>query len=245
MTSHTSIRLARSACVALLCAAWAPFATASDTNTTTAAVLDACPGAKAWYAAHPNETDEALAKRDAARTFTDPQLRAELAERAARDQKARLAVLKAARKDWGPRRDLAAVDEDNLKWLFELVRTKGFPTAAQVGEQGVRDAWLLALHADRAPKLQQAMVPDLDKRRVDGELGGNEMARFVDRLLVAAGKPQRFGTQSTDKFAGNYHGLPNATLLAEVEANRREFDLMPLADYVCMMKEERKRREAD
>jgi hypothetical protein len=202
----------------------------------------ACPGVAAWYAAHPNETDEALAKRDAARTFTDPQLRAELAQRAARDQGARLAMVKAARKDWGPRREVAAIDDENVKWLFELVRTKGFPTAAQVGEQGVHDAWLLALHADRAPKFQQALVPELDKRCVDGELGGDEMARFVDRLLVAAGKPQRFGTQGSDNWEGSNYGLPSAEALREVENNRREFDLMPLADYVCLQKEERKNR---
>jgi hypothetical protein len=218
---------------ALLCAAFG--ASAAD-------IPAACPGVAAWYAAHPNETDEALAKRDAARTFTDPQLRAELAQRAARDQGARVAMVKAARKDWGPRREVAAIDDENVKWLFELVRTKGFPTAAQVGEQGVHDAWLLALHADRAPKFQQALVPELDKRRVDGELGGDEMARFVDRLLVAAGKPQRFGTQGSDNWEGSNYGLPSAEALREVENNRREFDLMPLADYVCLQKEERKNR---
>jgi hypothetical protein len=218
---------------ALLCAAFG--ASAAD-------IPAACPGVAAWYAAHPNETDEALAKRDAARSFTDPQLRAELAQRAARVQGARLAMVKAARKDWGPRREVAAIDDENVKWLFELVRTKGFPTAAQVGEQGVHDAWLLALHADRAPKFQQALVPELDKRRVDGELGGDEMARFVDRLLVAAGKPQRFGTQGSDNWEGSNYGLPSAEALREVENNRREFDLMPLADYVCLQKEERKNR---
>ncbi|CAN7577227.1 DUF6624 domain-containing protein [Massilia sp. LjRoot122] len=224
-----------SACAALLCAAFSASAWAAD-----AAVAANCPGVSAWYAAHPNETDEALAKRDAARSFTDPQLRAELAARAARDQQARLAMVKAARKDWGPRREVAAIDEENVKWLFELVRSKGFPTAAQVGEQGVHDAWLLALHADRAPKFQQSLVPVLDQRRVDGELSGSDMARYVDRLLEAQGKPQRFGTQSSDNFAGSHLGLPNAESLREVEANRREFELMPLADYVCMMKEERK-----
>lgn len=235
--------IARSACLALLCAVVLPAASANDAGPTTAAILERCPGAAAWYAAHPNETDEALAKRDAARSFSEPQLRAELAQRAARDQQARLAMLNAARKDWGPRREVALVDEENVKWLFELVRSKGFPSAAQVGEQGVHDAWLLALHADRAPKFQQALVPDLDKRRVDGELSGNDMARFVDRLLVAQGKPQRFGTQgSRDNWESSPFGLPNAESLREVEANRREFELMPLADYACMMKEARKNR---
>lgn len=233
------LNLKRLACAmgaALACAA------ASSASAADAAILAACPGAAAWYAAHPNETDEALARRDAARSFSDPQLRLELAERAARDQAARLAMTKAARKDWGPKREVAAIDEENVKWLFELVRTKGFPTAAQVGEQGVRDAWLLALHADRAPKFQQQLVPVLDQRRVDGELSGSDMSRFVDRLLVAAGKPQRFGTQGSDNWEGSHYGLASAEILREVEDNRRQFELMPLADYVCMTREERKNR---
>ena len=239
MAAVNMTRLARSAGLALLCAAAGVPAWAQES----AEALERCPGAKAWYAAHPNETEEALAKRDAARSFGDPQLRAELAERAGRDRKAREAMANAARKDWGPRREVAAIDEENVKWLFELVRTKGFPTAAQVGEQGVRDAWLLALHADRAPKFQQALVPELDKRRVDGELGGSEMSRFVDRLLVAQGKQQRFGTSGNkDAWTSSHYGLPSAESLREVEANRREFELMPLADYACMMSEARKGR---
>lgn len=231
----------RAAGAALLLAASAASVWAADDATD--AALASCPGAAAWYAAHPNETDAALVKRDAARTFTEPQLRAELAERAARDQKARVQKLNAARKDWGPGRELAAVDEDNVKWLFELVRSRGFPTMAQVGEQGVHDAWLLAHHADRAPKFQLALVPVLDQRRVDGELAGSEVARFVDRVLVAQGKPQRFGTQnSPEAWAGSHFGMASAEILRQVEENRRQFELMPLADYVCMMSEIRKKR---
>ncbi len=233
------LNMKRLACATGAALLWA---FAASSALAAADIAAACPGVAAWYAAHPNETDDALAKRDAARTFTDPQLRTELATRAARDQAARLAMVNAARKDWGPRREVAAIDEENVKWLFELVRTKGFPTVAQVGEQGVKDAWLLVHHADRAPKFQQSLVPVLDERRVAGELGGSEMARFVDRLLVAQGKPQRFGTQSSDKWAGNHFGFASAEVLRNIEDNRRQFDLMPLADYVCMMKEERKNR---
>lgn len=238
----TMWKMKRLAGAMMLTAGLASSAWAADAPDTAAAIAAKCPGVTAWYAAHPNETGEALARRDAARTFSDPQLRAELAARAARDQAARLAMANAARKDWGPKREVAAIDEENVKWLFELVRTKGFPTVAQVGEQGVKDAWLLALHADRAPKFQQQLVPVLDQRRVDGELGGDEMARFVDRLLVAQGKPQRFGTQSSDKWSGSHFGFASADVLREIEDNRRQFELMPLADYVCKTKEERKER---
>jgi hypothetical protein len=55
----------------------------------------------------------------------------------------------------------------------------------------------------------------------------------VDRLLRAAKKPQRFGTQF-DWQSGTF-SLPERQILEEIEANRRQLGLMPLEDYACKM----------
>lgn len=214
--------------IALLCAASASGA--------------ACPGADAWQAAHPQESDEARAQRDAARGFTHPALRAELAERVARDQKARIAYL-ADRSDEAAARAVNRIDDDNLRWLHALVRAQDFPTVGQVGEQGVQHAWLLAQHADIAPKFQAALLPVMTLRAADGELPLSDFARFTDRVLKAQGKPQRYGTQfSPEEWATPHFGLPDEDSVQLVEANRRALGVMPLADYVCMMSEARKPR---
>jgi hypothetical protein len=134
----------------------------------------ACPGAVARGKAHPQESDRALAERDAARTLTDPRLRAELDERFATDQKARIAWLE-SRRSRSTGRAVALTDADNVQWLAALVRTHGFPTAAQVGERGVRDAWLLLQHADRAPDFQ-ALLAVLEQRYADGDLPASPTA---------------------------------------------------------------------
>jgi hypothetical protein len=100
-------------CMALLCTA--PAAMAAE--------VGACPGAAAWVAAHPQESDAARAARDAARSFTDPALRAELAERAARDQRARSAAL-ASGNDSAAWRAAAQVDKENVFRLQALVRAQ-------------------------------------------------------------------------------------------------------------------------
>ncbi len=66
-----------------------------------------------------------------------------------------------------------------------------------------------------------------------GELPADDLARLTDRVLLAAGKPQRFGTQF-DWYAGQFtpKGAGN---IADIEANRQALGLMPLADYACMM----------
>jgi len=220
-----------------LCVALSAAALADD-----APLARACAGAAAWAAAHPEESDDAVARRDAARSFSEPQLRAELAQRVARDQKARRAALgkPPSARAW---REVTLADESNARWLQELVRTKGFPTAAQVGEEGVTHAWLLAHHADQHRDFQAALWPVLRQRAIDGDLGRSDFARFTDRLLKGQGSAQYYGTQLRPEESATPHfGLADEASVRDVEAHRRELGIMPLADYVCMMSEARKPR---
>jgi hypothetical protein len=195
-----------------------------------------CAGAEAWLKAHPEASHEAMAQRDAARTLLDPALRAELDERFARDQRMRVAFL-AKPKDPQRKRAVLLADQSNLGWLRELVAGKGFPTAAQVGEEGVEHAWLLLQHMDDDPQFQAALLPTLEQRFADGELGADNLARFTDRVLKAQGRPQRYGTQfSPEKMGSEHFGLPDDASVREVEAHRRDLGVMPLADYACMMR---------
>ena len=223
------MRGAGKAALALLCAALALPAFAGE------GLAAACPGAEAWRQAHPETLPEALAARDAARSFSEPALRTELAARVAKDQAARNALL-ADMSSRQANRAVLAVNEDNVKWLYGLVTSKGLPTAAQVGEQGVLDAWLLAQHADRAPKFQAALLPAFEQRHAAGEFNASDLARFTDRILKAQGKPQRYGTQfPPEEMRRKYFGLPDEASLREVDTHRRELGVMPLADYACMM----------
>jgi hypothetical protein len=213
----------------LLCAALHSSAWAVDQ----ANVADLpCAGAVAWLHAHPEESDEAMARRDAERTLTDPALRAELDARVKKDQDARTGMLRGDVEG----RAVVAIDKDNIKWLYALVTTRGFPTAAQVGERGVQEAWLLAQHADLAPRFQADLLPLLELRHREGELNASDLSRFTDRVLKAQGKPQRYGTQfPPEEWATAHFGLPSDEAVREVDANRRTLGVMPLADYVCMM----------
>ena len=218
---------------ALLCTAFALPAWAADEG---ASVADLCPGAAAWWKAHPEATDEAMARRDAARTLREPALRAELGRRFERDQKVRRDILERP-SSMHAQRTMDQVDGSNAVWLGELVAGKGFPTAAEVGEQGVRDAYLLMHHAGFAPQLKAALLPVLEKRFADGDLSADDLARFTDRILKDQGERQRYGTQfSPQAMGGQYFGLPDEASLREVEANRRALGVMPLADYTCTMR---------
>jgi hypothetical protein len=77
----------------------------------------------------------------------------------------------------------------------------------------------------------------LERRFAAGELPANDLARITDRVLIAGGEPQKFGTQF-DWFAGDF-SLPEQGALVEIDASRAELGLMPLADYVCTLRKAR------
>jgi hypothetical protein len=79
--------------------------------------------------------------------------------------------------------------------------------------------------------------PIFAQRQEAAELPADDLARLTDRVLLAAGKPQRYGTQF-DWYSGQFNPAGAATgaaNIADIEANRQALGLMPLSDYACMM----------
>jgi hypothetical protein len=191
-----------------------------------------CPGAAVWREAHRDQLPAALARRDQARTFSAPELRAELERRFEADQRERQKLIADPRdRDVGNR--VQRMDLENLVWLKNLVKDNGIPTVAQVGESGVHWTWLLVQHADDDPQFQLSVQPIFAQRQEAGELPADDLARLTDRVLLAAGKQQRFGTQF-DWYSGQFKPT-SAGNIADIEANRQALGLMPLADYACMI----------
>ena len=192
-----------------------------------------CPGAASWKRSHPTLAEASSAERGGNTANSDAGLLTDLRFRVDSDQAARKKWL-ANPKRQGLSRSVDTIDTANLAFLRRLVSEKGFPTAAQVGNDGVHLAWILLQHADQDPKLQSGLLPVLEQRFSAGELPANDLARMTDRVLVASGKPQRYGTQF-DWFAGDFK-MPEPGRLAEIDTERSQLGLMPLADYVCSIR---------
>jgi hypothetical protein len=91
---------------------------------------------------------------------------------------------------------LEAVDRDNTRWLGELVNRRGWPGRSLVGEDGALAAWLLAQHADQDPTLQRRCL-DLMRVAPGTEVSPGHIAYLTDRVLLAEGESQVYGTQMT------------------------------------------------
>lgn len=89
------------------------------------------------------------------------------------------------------------IDDQNTRWLGEVLTTRGWPGQTLVSEDGAQAAWLLAQHADRDPVRQRAFLDALRGAVAQGEASPAHLAYLEDRVRAGAGQPQLYGTQFT------------------------------------------------
>lgn len=121
------------------------------------------------------------------------------------------------------------IDRENTVRLGTLVEKHGWPTSTLVGKDGSNAAWLLVQHADANPKFQRKCL-DLMTKLPRSEVSPIDRAYLTDRVLLAEGKKQIYGTQFTySNGKWEPYPLKDAT---DVDKRRREVGLQPLAEYV-------------
>ena len=120
------------------------------------------------------------------------ELRAELLERASRDQAARRSLpSEPDMEQW--ERLVEPVDRANTARLREIVAEHGWPGHRLVGEEAAHAAWLLAQHAP--PEFQEQCLPLLEDAVAQGDASPADLAYLRDRVLLHRGEPQIYGTQ--------------------------------------------------
>ncbi len=129
------------------------------------------------------------------------------------------------------RRALMSLDAANTARLREIVTEIGWPTRSKVGELAEHRAWLLLQHADGDRDFQRSCL-ELMRREPADEVCPQHIAYLEDRLAVAAGRPQRFGTQLRPTVGGDL--APLAIEDPEhVDERRAAVGLPSLAEYLA------------
>ena len=125
----------------------------------------------------------------------------------------------------------AAIDSLNTAWLEAVVAERGWPGSSSVGAEGAHHAWLLAQHADRRPDFQRDVLRRMEAAVAQGEAEGSDLAYLTDRVRLAAGEPQVYGTQVSMGDDGEPHPI-NLGNPDHVDARRAAVGLMPLEEYL-------------
>jgi hypothetical protein len=167
-----------------------------------------------------------------------PALRKELLERLDRDQAIRNELIKkgVTHPDAALEARMAEIDSANTARMKELVKQYGWPGPELVGVDGTEAAFLLVQHAEHA--FQEQMLPLVEAAYRNKKLQGQDYALLLDRVLVADGKPQVYGTQAKrfDQWKGNEPVFDPIEDEANVDKRRAEVGLFSMAEYRLLLK---------
>jgi hypothetical protein len=160
----------------------------------------------------------------------------ELAAMAAEDQKMRTETTKNAegglvhRMSVEERMRWSRCDVANSDRLREIMEEYGWPGESLVGVDGVRDAWLLAQHADHDLSTQRRALELLSHAVADGEASVRHEAYLIDRVRINEGREQLYGTQMAG-FSDRL-GVPWPIEDAgNLDRRRASVGLEPFAEY--------------
>lgn len=119
------------------------------------------------------------------------------------------------------------IDAAHNQRIRQLIAKHGYPTKKMIGAKALKAFWLLVQHQDFDLELQRACLERCD-------FAPTEKAYLIDRVLVAEGKKQRFGTQFTRKNGKSVpHPIQDRKSLGK---RRKEHGLPPFTQYAASMR---------
>ena len=119
----------------------------------------------------------------------------------------------------------------NLEWMRLVLARYGWPGRRLVGDEGSHGAWLMLQHADRDTALQRTAMQLLETAVRDNDASRRDLAYLTDRVRVAEGRPQVYGTQLQYDNRGCASPKPSEEP-AQLDARRASVGLEPVAQYV-------------
>lgn len=157
----------------------------------------------------------------------DPKTKRELLKRVRLDQKMRNLYLKSGILD-------ESADKDNTEFMKYVVDKYGWPRISDVGQEVADGAWLLVQHADHDLEFQKKCL-NLMQKLTKNEVNYQNIAYLTDRILVAEGKDQLYGTQ----FYNNRNKLVPRKIKDRTNLNKRRkaMGLSTFEEYEKIMEE--------
>ncbi len=126
--------------------------------------------------------------------------------------------------------------EDREARLGEIFDEHGWPGFDLVGRKAGTAAWAIAQHADLDPAFQAEALELLRTAVDEGQASMGNLAYLEDRVAVATGEPQTYGTQVACAPDGPEPSTPIDDR-AGLDVRRDAAGLDPYADYLDEMRD--------
>ncbi len=126
--------------------------------------------------------------------------------------------------------------EDRQARLGEIFDEHGWPGHDLVGEEGSTAAWVIAQHSDLDLAFQERALELLTEAVAADNASAGDLAYLTDRVAVAKGEPQTYGTQIRCERKKPVPPTPIADPEA-VDELRVEAGLEPMRAYLKEMKQ--------
>ena len=129
--------------------------------------------------------------------------------------------------------EMQQADSINILEIKDILTTYGFPPKNKVGTANTV-IWMIVQHSDANPEFQRACLPTLTQAAEQGEIDKWQVAMLEDRIALAEGRPQKYGSQIVTNEAGEQVIY---TLLdpEQVDHWRAEAGMEPLHAYAERM----------
>lgn len=134
-------------------------------------------------------------------------------------------------------KEMEKVHVENAKKLKGLIEKNGFPVLSNAGEQGVRLAWVIIMHAISLPDFMRECLTQIRLAAASQDFPLDLLAYLEDRVLTFEGKGQLYGTQY-DWQEGELKPLPIQDI-SSLPYRRRSMGLPPMPSEVSRVTEER------
>ena len=120
------------------------------------------------------------------------------------------------------------VDARNGPELLRIFHRYGWVTNSLAGKEAAHDFWLLVQH--QSLDIQQRMLPALKAAAEKGDASEADYAYLYDRVQMARGEPQHWGTQvKCERGKPELYAVDD---LAGLDGRRKQLLLLPLNDYL-------------
>jgi len=121
-------------------------------------------------------------------------------------------------------------DDGRLVRMKEIIAKYGWPGRSLVGTEAATAAYLIVSHAVRDVAFKRSALEAM-KKLPPCEVENTQLGSLTDRVLLAEGKKQLYGTMIFVKPDGTFAPNPIEDE-ANVDKRRAELGLQPLAEYI-------------